>query len=276
MTQHDPANWLEALLEEAKRSKWCSKPFCTTCGGSRFRLPFWREAIRQAGVRSEAPDSSPFHWTLIEGLSESGRERTIHTVLEGLRRLPDEYCYDHSIRTILLDMTVFMALHGTGLRLEEELDGTPAGSCMRRMARHDAYVSAERARHEAYLSREAVEERARVRKARKAEAHALRQAQARARGVARLELLAVLGRLTASEQLVQLAVDPLLIIDWVSHDLIPAGGGEMRGLENEVARKLLSRVGKRKGPWRRLRLAIEQHLASESSPSERTSGTAEP
>jgi hypothetical protein len=262
MTQQDSGNWLEALLAEAKRSNWCSKPFCTTCVGSRFRLPFWREAIRQAGVSSEAPDSSPFHWTLIEGLSESGRERPIRTVLEGLRRLPDEYCYDHAIRTILFDMTVFMALHGTGLRLEEELDGTPARSCMRRMARHDAYMSAERARHEAYLSREAVEERARVRKARKAEAHALRQAQARARGAARLELLADLGPLTASERLVRLAVDPLLIIDWVSHDLIPAGSDEVGNLDRDVAFKLLSRIGQRKRPWRQLRQAIEKHLAT--------------
>ncbi len=276
MTQHDSGNWLEALLAEAKRSNWCSKPFCTTCGGSRFRLPFWREAIRQAGVSSEAPDASPFHWMLVEGLSDSGRERTIHTVLEGLRRLSDGYCHDHAIRTILIDMRIFMARYGNGLRLEQELYGTPAGSCMRRMERHDASVREAQARYEANQSREAVEERERARKAEKAEAHALRQVQARTRGAARLELLAVLGRLTVSERLIRFAVDPLLNIDWISHDLIPASGGEISGLENEVARKLLSRVGKRKGPWRRLRLAIEQHLASGSSPSERTSGTAEP
>jgi hypothetical protein len=264
MTQHDSGSWLEALINEAQESRWCTRPFCTTCGCSKFRLALWGEAMLQAGAGSERPQSSPDLRYRLNALSQSERARTVGAVIAGLRQLPEDCCDTDAIQTILVELYPLLLRHGVGLSLETELSGTRAGRCLARMIAHEQAVQKARNQHEAYESPEAVKERVRVRKAEKAQAHSLRQSQGQARAAARQELLAALGRLSASDRLVRFAVDSLLNIDSVSHDLIPVESGVVSSLDRATALTLLARVGQRKGAWDGLRRALETQLSAGS------------
>ena len=264
MTQHYSGSWLEALINKAEKSRWCTRPYCTTCGCSKFRLALWGEAMLQAGAGSERPHSSPDPRDRLNALSQSERARTVGAVIAGLRQLAEHCCNTEAIRTILIDLFPLMLMHGVGLSLATELSGTPAGRCLARMIAHEQAVQKARNQHEAYERPEAVKERVRVRKAEKAQAHSLRQSQGQARAAARQELLAALGRLSASERLVRFAVDSLLNIDSVSHDLIPVESGVVSSLDRATALTLLARVGQRKGAWDGLRRALETQLSAGS------------
>ena len=268
MTQHDSGSWLEALINEAEESRWCTRPFCTTCGCLEFRHALWGEAMLQAGAGSERPHSSPNPRYRLNALSQSERARTVGAVIAGLRQLPEDCCNTDAIQTILVDLYPLLLRHGVGLSLETELSGTRAGRCLARMIAHEESVQKARKQHEAYQSPEAVKERERVRKAEKAQAHSLRQSpgqsQGQARAAARQELLAALGRLSASDRLVRFAVDSLLNIDSVSHDLIPVESGVVSSLDRATALTLLARVGQRKGAWDGLRRALETQLSAGS------------
>ena len=110
------------------------------------------------------------------------------------------------------------------------------------MSAHKESVQKARKQYKANQRSEAVEELERVRKAEKEQARSLRPSQYQARAVARQELLAALGRLSASERLVRFAVDSLLNIDSVSHDLIPVESGVVSSLDRATALTLLARA----------------------------------
>ncbi len=262
MTQHDSGSWLEALINKAQKSRWCTRPYCTTCGCSKFRLALWGEAMLQAGARSERPHSSPNPRDPLNALSQSERARTVGAVIAGLRQLPEDCCDTDAIQTSLVELHPLLLKHGVCLSLATELSGTPAGRCLARMSAHEESVQKARKQYKANQRSEAVEELERVRKAEKEQARSLRPSQYQARAVARQELLAALGRLSASERLVRFAVDSLLNIDSVSHDLIPVESGVVSSLDRATALTLLARVGQRKGAWGGLRRALETQLSA--------------
>ena len=225
-----------------------------------------RPSARTASIRARSSSPNPRY--RLNALSQSERARTVGAVIAGLRQLPEDCCDTDTIQTILVELYPLLFRHGVGLSLETELSGTPAGRCLARMIAHEQSVQKARKQHEAYQSPEAVKERVRVRKAEKAQAHSLRQSpgqsQGQARAAARQELLAALGRLSASERLVRFAVDSLLNIDSVSHDLIPVESGVVSSLDRATALTLLARVGQRKGAWDGLRRALETQLSAGS------------
>ena len=87
----------------------------------------------------------------------------------------------------------------------------------------------------AYESYPATEERKRAKRVEKARAHSLRQSQTRTRNAERLELLAVLARLSAAERLSRFAMDPTLNLDCVPPELIPSRVDELGDVETATA-----------------------------------------
>ena len=264
MTSRDPGGWLEAVLVHARDTRWCTRPYCTTCGCLEFRRAFWTAAARQAGVGTARLKSACHPHSFFEGFSAGEREATVRALVAGLRQLPPEWGNTEAFRTIIIDLYPPLIMHGVPMALADELSGTPAGEVLARMEAHDESIRAERARREAYESPQAVEERKRVNREEKARAHALRQSQTRKRNTKRLGLLASLARLSVAERLSRFAMDPALNLDCVSHELIPAQETELVDLETATAVALIARIGRRKGEWGRLRHMIEHRLKAES------------
>lgn len=198
-----------------------------------------------------------------EAFSRSEREVIVRTLVTGLRQLPPKWSDSEAVRTIIIDLDPPLIRHGVPLALDSELSATPAGEVLARMRSHAERISAERERREAYESPQAAEERKRARREMRANAHTIRQSQARRRNAERLELLAALARLSAAERLSRFAMDPTLNLDWVSTELIPAQDRVVVDLETEEAVALVARIGRRKGAWGRLRRMIEHRLKTE-------------
>lgn len=263
MTSQDSGGWLKALLAYAIEARWCTRPFCTTCGCVKFRHAVWSEAARQAGVETARLKCSGHPIALLASLSDGEREATVRALVAGLRQLPPWWCDSQAYRTILIELDL---MQDVPMNLDEELSGTPAGEAL---ARKEAYeeekwIRAERARREADENRQAVEERKRIKREEKARAYALHQARARERNAARMKLLAALARLSVVERLTRFATDPALNIDWVSAELIPRQEGELVDLDKATAVALIERIGRRKGEWRRLRRMLEHRLKAET------------
>jgi hypothetical protein len=111
---------------------------------------------------------------------------------------------------------------------------------------------------------QAVEERKRVKRQKRATAHASRQSEARRRNAERLELLASLARVSPAERLHRFATDPALMLDCVSAELIPAQERDLMDLEKDKAVALIKRISRRKGPWGRLQQMLEHRVKAEA------------
>lgn len=263
MTSHDSGGWLEALLVDARDARWCTRPYCTTCGSMKFRQALWAEAARQAGVGTARLESACHPRNLLKGFTADEREATVRALVAGLRQLPPEWGDTEAFRTIITDLHPPLITHGIPMVLATDLSGTPASEGLARMEAHDQSMRAERALRKAHESPEAAEERKRVKRAEKARAHSLRQSQARERNAERLELLAAMAPLSVVERLSWFALDSELNLDWVSPELIPAPEGELVDLKVATVVALIARIGRRRGEWGRLRRMLEHRLKAE-------------
>lgn len=259
MANRDSVGWLEAVIVGAQNSGWCTRPYCTTCGCLEFRRAYWVAAARQAGMTSRFASARLPRGILVE-VSSAEREMLVRTLVAGLRLLPRRLSDSEAFRTIIIDLDPPLILHGVPMDLDTELAGTPAGEALARMRAHAEMVRARGKQREAFESPQATEERKRVKMETRAAANALRQSETRRRNAERLELLADLARLPAAERLSRFATDPSLNLDWVSAELIPAHEGDLTNLEMAKATALLTRIGRRKGAWGRLRRMILQRI----------------
>ncbi len=264
MTCCDSGGWLEAVLVSARDARWCTRPYCTTCGCSKFRSAFWTAAARQAGLETarRGPGGPPCRF--LPGFSDGEREATVRALVAGLRQVPQEWSNTAAFWTIILDLNPQARILGVPIDLAIELSGTPAGEGLARMEAYDEERRRERELREALASPGAVAERRRVEREAKARAHAHRQSQTQERNTERLGLLAALARLSVTERLSRFASDPALNLDCVSPELIPREAGELVELETATAVALLARIGRRRRGWGRLRRMIEGRLESES------------
>lgn len=192
MTNCDLNSWLEALLVGAQDAGWCMRPYCTTCGCLEFRRAYWAAAARQAEIVSPFESTRPLRDILVE-ISAAKREALVRTLVAGLRELPPLWSDSEAFRTIINDLDPPLILHGVPMALDIELSGTPAGEALARMRAHAEEARTRRERHDAFESPQAVEERKRVKREKRAIAHARRQSETRRRNTERLELLAALA-----------------------------------------------------------------------------------
>lgn len=259
MDNEDSVGWLEKVLIEAKRARWCTRPFCTTCGSMQFRHAIWTAAARQAGI--EISDDTPRHpREILNQVSHSEREAIVQTLVAGLRELSPIWSNSQALQTIILDLDPPLLMHGIPISLDRELSKTPAGDAVARMRAHAEVVAERQRQREAYESPEAVQERKRLKREKKAAAHAQRQLATRQRNAARLELLETLAHMSPAERLIRFATDTTFKLDCISADLIPAQEQDLIALDKETSIALINRIGQRKGAWGRLRRLLERHL----------------
>ena len=237
-------------------------PYCTTCGCMEFRRAYWTAAARQAGTGTGC-ESARHPRGLFKHFSGSEREVIVRTLVAGLRQLSPKWIDSDAFRTIIIDLDPPLVIHGVPMVLDIELSGTPAGEGLAGMRAHAERVRTERQRRVAYDSPRAAEERKCAKREERASAHALRQSQARGRNAERLELLSALARLSAAERLRRFATDPALNLECVTAELIPAKESDLVDLEAAHAVSLVTRIGKRRGAWGRLRRMIERRLKTE-------------
>ena len=264
MSNREPGGWLADVLVGAQSARWCTRPFCTTCGCLEFRRAFWTTAARQAGIDAKF-EAARLPRDILAGISVTDREGLVRALVAGLRELPPRWTDSEAFRTIIIDLDPPLIRHGVPMSLDAVLSGTPAGEALARMRAHVEELSAQRDRQKAYESPQAAEERRRAKRETRAIAHANRQSETRRRNAERLDLLAAIARLSPGERLVRFATDPALILDCVPAELIPAQERDLIDLEKAKAVALLRRIGRRKGPWGRLRCMLER-LAEPGSP----------
>ena len=263
MTNRDSGGWLEAVFVGAQGAGWCMRPFCTTCGCLEFRQACWAAAARQAGIASRF--ESPRHpRDIIGGVSASERDLLVRTLVAGLRELPPVWRNSKAFRTIIMELDPPLLLHGVLIDLGAEFSASPAGEGLAHMRAHSEKERAQWERHQAYENPQAVEERKRVKREKRAIAHASRQAETHRANTERLKLLAALARLSPSERLSRFATDPALKLDCVSAELIPGQERDLIDFDKEKMVALLTRIGRRKGPWGCLRRMLENRVRNEA------------
>ena len=264
MDSENSVGWLERVLIEAKRERWCTRPFCTTCGSMQFRRAFWSAAAQQAGIDIQA-ESARYPRDILSKVSDAEREQIVKTLIAGLRELPPEWSRSEAFRTIILDLDPPFLQHGFLISLDHELSETPAGEGIARMRAHAEQVAERQRQRQAYESRQAVEERKRLKREKKVAAHAERRLATLQRNSRRLELLATLARLSPADRLIHFATDPELNFDCISADLIPTQEQDLAILDKDTSLALINRIGRRKGAWGRLRRLLERHLEDEAN-----------
>jgi hypothetical protein len=264
VSNREPGGWLADVLVGAQSARWCTRPFCTTCGCLEFRRAFWTAAARQAGIDAKF-EAARLPRDVLAGVSVTDREGLVRTLVAGLGELPPRWTDSEAFRTIIIDLDPSLIRDGVPMALDTELSGTPAGEALARMRVHFKKVRAQRDQQKAYQSPQAVEERKRVKREKRASAHANRQSETRRRNAERLVVLAALAHLSPAERLSRFATDPALVLDCVPAGLIPAQELDLIDLEEAKAVALLARVGRRKGPWGRLRRMLER-FAEPGSP----------
>ena len=258
MSTNTSNNWLDDIFQQAERSRWCTRPFCTTCGCQEFRPAYWSMAARHAGVAVRQPVRHARD--VLRGLSQTEVEAVVRSLVAGLRGLSQQWCGSDGLRTIMVDLDPPLLMHGVALDLARELAFTPAGAALMRMRAHEEQRRQERARREAYESPEAVEQRMRDEAERRAQQHAARQAEAAERGAERLRLLEQLAAMSPPQRLARFATDGGLNLDLIPQDLVPTRHADVAALDPQVAQALVGRIGGRRRAWGRLRREIESRF----------------
>lgn len=258
MSDHRPSHWLAELLDRARIARWCTRTLCTTCGCLEFRRAFWAAAAGQAGIEVGVDDVAHHPYDSLAAVSTGDRVAILGIIVAAMRALPPRWTQSEAFRTIIIDLDRLLMRHGVPMALEPELSGTPAGEALARMRAHSEEVRARRVQQEAYNAPAAAEDRRRAERQIKAVAHAMRQSETRRKNAERIELLAILARLAPVERLVRFATDPALVLDCVSVELIPAHERDLIDLDNQTAVALVEKIGRRRGPWGRLRRMLER------------------
>ena len=118
------SGWLKDVLIEARVRRWCTTPYCTTCGSQEFQSAVRNGAIAAANaVRRGGADTSP-------PPEEFASLRVESALVEELQSLgaADVAANIEAIRTILLS---------GGIRFHRDsLRGCPVGDALDAMAAH--------------------------------------------------------------------------------------------------------------------------------------------
>jgi hypothetical protein len=256
VTKHKHAGWLEEVLVGARDARWCTRPFCTTCGCLKFRQAYWSAAVRRAGIAGNF-DSARTPSDFLADVSNAERHAVVQTLVAGLRELSPMWAESEAFRVIVIDLEPPFFRHGVPMILDEALSGSPAADALRRMRAHDAEVRAQYERRLANESPAAAEERKRTRRAERAAAHARRQQETARRNRERLAMLGSLAQLSPVDRLKHFATDHRINLDGVPTELIPTQQGILLEMQESLVAKLLARIGRRRGAWGRLRLMLE-------------------
>jgi hypothetical protein len=260
MMPHDDDKWLNDVFHQAEESRWCTRPYCTTCGCHKFRSAYWCIAAQRAGIAT--PSIALYPRELLNGLLVHEVDAVVRSLISGVRGLRLEWCNSQSFQTVLIDLDSTPNRISGAISLLDELSGTPAFAALRRIHAHARERSDARRRRETFESPEAVEERRRIEQQRRASQHADRQAETAARNVDRMKLLEQLAGLPTMQRLVKFATDVKLNLDCIPDELIPTQSSDVMGVDPVLSKALLDRIGNRRAAWGRLRRVIEQQFGT--------------
>jgi hypothetical protein len=259
--RHPPAghvnNWLEIVFHKAYAARWCTRPFCTTCGCQEFRRAYLSAAAMQAGlpVRFQAPRHPR---EVLAECSAPDRQLLVETLIEGLRGVSAEWSSSDAMQAVMVDLRSIRRDRMAAADLESRQGDTPAGGGLMRIRQQ----AQRRLEHEQFNSARAVEERERLRREQAAQRHEARQALSRQRGQQRLQLLAALAQLPVPERLSRLARDPSIRLGLVTDAVLAVQPADLAGLDHAEAATLVTQIGRRRGRWRALQRMLERRLAA--------------
>jgi len=254
-------NWLEVVFRKADAARWCTRPFCTTCGCQEFRRAYLSAAAMQGGlpVRFQAPRHPR---EVLAECSAPDQQLLVETLIEGLRGVSAKWSSSDAMQAVMVDLRSIRRDRMAAADLETRLGDTPAGSRLMRMRQQAERQAQRKLEHEQFNSAQTVEERERLRREQAAQRHEARQVLSRQRGQERLQLLAALAQMPVPERLSRLARDPSIRLGLVTDAVLAVQPADLAGLDHAEAEALVTRIGRRRGRWRALQRMLERRLAA--------------
>lgn len=219
------SQWLSRIFVEAKENKWCTKPYCTTCGSREFWIAVYDSALASANLEA------PVHEGLktlraFSALAEALRYITLEEMSANIDAVRTILIHANALGTMKLvcEFPVHAISDVTGAEmLCESLYGCPVGDELKRMCDHTQSL-AERGFMRAKFEREAPlrEEAARAAAIQKIQERKGRKSKRDAR---RMEILQLLAQLTDIERLRLLAGGKAGVpLGAIPQSLVPSDG----------------------------------------------------
>ncbi len=260
------SNWLQEVLEQAHAKRWCTRPYCTTCGSR----PFIRACVAGACSHSRVEvdfDANPAPMRTLDGLSSEESESVFRSFIVGLRGVQEGWAGQSGVRLILIHLNSPLIRWGVVACLDDLLEASPVGLELQRMRAHTEVRAEASRRHE---ERNSPENLAAIRAERQRKAR-LRQVEHQQRkddiDSQRARVRQELEELTARERLVRIAsLPPEFALDRVPWELIPRAA-EVLTLDPEICRALLLRIRGHDGPWEEMRVHLTRLADQPTGPS---------
>jgi len=241
------ADWLTPMLEEG-RDRWCTRPFCTTCGGMDFRRVVWSEAARRSGVWLTRTDIRAG----INALPPDDTRAVGLELAEALRQVPEQGADREAMHTLLIDLQRVLFARAP---LDTLLGDSWAAQLLRDMETHARELV--RYRAEVAVRRRDEQAERKQRQAERAARHVQRLRDKQGRDAWLAGVLAELARLPIEQRLERIAVDATVPLGAVA-GLLPSGTElERVQLSPQVSGQLIQRIDRRGGAWRRLRRSLK-------------------
>ena len=249
-------NWLEEILEEAKRKNWCTMPYCTTCGSTEFRNRVFGTAASIAGIKLINRSSG----LRVEGaIPEEDIDHCNRVVAEAIKAIPEPVDPYGKEREALVTLMILIGyadqlLGHVGMSLLfpslVSLKGSWAGKIL------DERQEQQEVRAE--LRRERMEQQQRARKLRGERDRVERIAylkRQRENNEQRLSVIERFTSLSAGEKLQWMAEAEFpLVLDAIPEELIPIDEEDVEVLSSGERKALLEKLGqRRRGVWGRIR-----------------------
>lgn len=265
-------SWLEDVLHSANEFGWCVRARCTTCGAMKFRKAYWGAAADEARVSLDVEHARRPRG-ILAGIPREDRDLVVRTVIDGLAGVSTGWADSDAVETILTDLDPPLTRHGVPLVLDEALAGTPVGEALAWKRSYSTERAEARRQQAQFESPEAVAERRQAARDARADEHAERLREKRVRDEERAALLTELERLAPLDRLRRFAYEEGVILDAIPNELVPTDGVDWSDLNPGTARRLLERIGRRRGAWALLRRALHQVNGRGMPAEESRSGT---
>lgn len=263
------SDWLVDLFRKAKESHWCMRLGCTTCGSMEFRTAFVVTAAQRAGMDVSLAERRDAH-PVVSKLNADELAKVFETMIRALRTLDARNVDRDGLKVLLHDLNPPVLRWGVLTSLEEALDGSSVGDWFASKLEGDGTRRARAREREFFESPGQTVLRRAEKRAARAREHEKRVQAGAKRSSRRAELLTQLAGMNDAARLAWLAggADGFPI-DMLPADLVPTRA-EPTSLDQPAADALLSLIGARRGPWRRLREAILAGVAPNSPDSSPT------
>ncbi len=253
--------WILTLLGWARERRWCTKVGCTTCGALEFRRALSTLLCRSAGILPSGRSQSKSLRTVgLSGLSPTDFETVVKVAVDDLVLADDaevmacagDRCLS-DLHMILYELRLTPWTVNLDSALVARLKGSKLWASV--IAAEEAQLEWDRRREREYILRvereRAGKEEARLRRAVAAKERGERYAE---RSAKLADALSRFRMLPVQERLAALADDRFeLPLEAVPVEVVPIEPEALSTLTEATRTALIDRIGRRGGPWGRLR-----------------------